>query len=441
MPNSALKSATLRRQLMAASCALLGAGDAQSQNAAPTAESSSMLDRILTGVTLDSALAYYREDGRVQAIEPVVNLNKVFTNGQIVGLDLTFDSLSGSSPNGATPSRLPRTFASPSGKSLTEGHHIYTVAPGALPADPNYQDFRAAAAGSWTAPLSRVTQVSLGGKVSGEDDFISVSANSSIAQDFNDKNTTVALGANEEFDTLRPIGGAPVAGSDYGLFEKTGNKTKSGVGALLGVTQVMTRNWLTELNVSIDRFHGYLNDPYKITSVLDSSGNTTGYVYENRPDQRTRKSVYLENRAAWNQVSTALSLRYMQDDWDIHSDTAQWHIRWSFANRERYLEPSLRWYRQSAADFYTPWITASTTSSVGYQASDSRLGAFHALTYGLKYAQRLSDAPGLAGSEFSMRLEYYQQTQERQASRPDALQGLDIYPGLKAVLLQIGWRF
>jgi hypothetical protein len=240
---------------------------------------------------------------------------------------------------------------------------------------------------------------------------------------------------------VRPIGGAPIAGSDYALFEKNGNKTKDGVGALLGVTQVMTRNWLAELNVSVDRFHGYLNDPYKITSSLDASGNTTGYVYENRPDVRTRKSVYLENRVGWDQVSTALSLRYMRDDWQIQSDTAEWRIRWSFANRERYLEPSVRWYRQSAAYFYTPWITDATLPNAGYQASDARLGSFHALTYGLKYSQRLSDAAGLRGSEFSLRLEYYQQTQDRQTTEPEALQGLDVYPGLKAVLLQIGWRF
>ena len=52
----------------------------------------------------------------------------------------------------------------------------------------------------------------------------------------------------------------------------------------------MTRTWLSEFNLSVDRFTGYLNDPYKITSIIDSAGNTTGYVYESRPDQRTRKS-------------------------------------------------------------------------------------------------------------------------------------------------------
>ena len=143
-----------------------------------------------------------------------------------------------------------------------------------------------------TAPLTRVDQLSVGGKLSGEDDFFSATVNASIAHDFNEKNTTVSFGINDEYDSLRPIGGAPAAGTDYAWSEKMGHKDKNGTGALLGVTQVITRNWLTEFNVSVDRFKGYLNDPYKITSIIDSAGNTTGYQYESRPDQRTRKSGY-----------------------------------------------------------------------------------------------------------------------------------------------------
>jgi hypothetical protein len=425
---------------MMASCALLGASAAQSQEAVGSQKEESLLNRLLEGVAFDSALAYYREDGRIQAIEPVVNVSKTFASGDVASLDVTFDSLSGASPNGALPSRAPQTFTSPSGTSLSTGRHLYTIAPGALPADPNYHDDRIAVAGQWELPLSRLTHLSLGGKLSGEDDFISATLSASIAQDFNEKNTTLLLGVDNEFDSLKPIGGAPVPDSDYAAFAKDGTKTKDGLGVLLGLTQVMTRQWLSELNLSWDRFHGYLNDPYKITSVLDAAGNTLGYVYESRPEERTRKSAYLENRVAWSNASAGMSLRYMQDDWGIHSDTAQAHVHLSFANRQQYLEPSIRWYRQSAADFYTPWLTEERPLT-GFQASDSRLGAFHAFTYGVKYAYKLSNDTGLAGSEFSVRLQYYQQIQDHRLTAPVLLQNLDLYPGLKAILVQFGWRF
>jgi hypothetical protein len=429
------KGANARQRLIAASCALLGSAAARGQDGTTAPAGSGVLD----DWSVDTALAYYHEQGRIQAIEPIVNVSKVYSDGEAISLNATFDSLTGSSPNGALTSRQPQTFASPSGTTLTPGRHTYTTPAGELPVDSKYHDQRLAVGGNWTQPLNRVTQLSVGGKLSEEHDFLSATVNASIAHDFNEKNTTVSFGISDEYDSIKPIGSAPLAGSDYALFEKTGNKTKDGVGSLIGVTQVMTRNWLSEFNVSVDRFTGYLNDPYKIISVIDTAGGTTGYVYESRPDQRTRKSAYWENRVTWtDQFFTALSLRAMADDWGVRSDTAQARLRWSLPNRDRYLEPSLRWYRQTAADFYTPWLVGGEKPSSAYESSDSRLAAFHALTYGLKYAQTLD---GHGGSEISVRVEYYQQTFDNQTAAPGALQGLDLYPSLKAFMVQVGWRF
>lgn len=429
------RTASTRRRLMAASCALLSAGAARSQEASVAPASSALLE----DWSVDSALAYYHENGRVTAVEPVVNVSKVFADGESLDFNATFDALSGASPNGALPSRSSQTFTGPSGKAS----HAYTIAPGQLPADPHYHDTRFAAGGNWALPLTRVDNLSVGGKFSVEDDFVSVTADASIAHDFNDKNTTLSFGIYNEFDSIHPIGGAPVAGSDYALSEKqTGGKSKDGVGALLGITQVMTRTWLSEFNLSVDRFKGYLNDPYKITSIIDSAGNPTGYLFENRPDQRTRKSAYWENRVSLSsRLSTALSMRYMSDDWGVRSDTAQLHLRWSWSNREQYIEPTFRWYRQTAANFYTPFLLDSAAPSTGFESADSRLGAFRALTYGVKYAHKLPGLGSRAESEFSVRAEYYQQTFNEQAAVPASLQGLDLFPGLKAVLIQLGYRF
>lgn len=428
--------AGVRRQLMAASCALLGAAAARSEPAGNTRVDTGPFWQFIDGMTVDSALAYYHEDGRIHAVEPIVNLSKTFADGKVLSMNATFDSLSGASPNGALTSNKPQTFASPSGTKSNS----YTVAPGQLPADPNYHDERIAVGAALELPLSRLTRVSFGGKLSDEQDFTSATVNASVSHDFNQKNTTVSFGVSEEYDKLSPIGGAPVAGSAYALQEKGGGETKSGIGALLGVTQVMTYNWLSELNLSLDRFHGYLNDPYKFISVLDSAGNTTAYQYESRPDHRTRRSLYWENRASWTRVSAVLSLRYMTDDWQVHSDTAQLHVRFPFANREQYVEPTLRWYRQSAADFYTPWLDANALVT-GNATSDTRLAAFHAMTYGIKYAKTLAPRADGTSSEFSVRVEYYRQILDDLRAAPAALQGLDLYPGLEAILAQVGWRF
>ena len=76
-----------------------------------------------------------------------------------------------------------------------------------------------------------------------------------------------------------------------------------------------------------------------------------------------------------------------------------------------------------------------------YVSADPRLADFHALTYGLKYGFGLGDKLHRPGSEFTVRLEYYQQTLDIRSPTPAALQGLDLYPGLKAVLVQFGFSY
>ena len=82
------------------------------------------------------------------------------------------------------------------------------------------------------------------------------------------------------------------------------------------------------------------------------------------------------------------------------------------------------------------WV-ANTTSLIGTDVSaDTRLGAFHALTYGLKYAVATGD-----DSEFSARIEFYRQDADHTVAGPGTLAGLDLFPGLKAATVQIGYRF
>ena len=100
----------LRRQLMLASCSLLGAAAARAQQAP---EAAAPVDT--SELTLDSAISYYHEDGRVTAIEPMVSLRSDDGNGTQHTLTAVFDSLTGSSPNGALPSNklsgMPTNFA------------------------------------------------------------------------------------------------------------------------------------------------------------------------------------------------------------------------------------------------------------------------------------------------------------------------------------------
>jgi hypothetical protein len=88
-----------------------------------------------------------------------------------------------------------------------------------------------------------------------------------------------------------------------------------------------------------------------------------------------------------------------------------------------------------------PWIVDTEKLTSPYESSDSRLDAFHALTYGVKYAHKIGPLGPLASSEFNVRVEYYQQKYQNSSTNLGDLQGLDLYPELKAVLVQFGWRY
>jgi hypothetical protein len=131
----------------------------------------------------------------------------------------------------------------------------------------------------------------------------------------------------------------------------------------------------------------------------------------------------------------------MSDDWHIHSVTTEGRFRWWGDDQRLYWEPSVRWYRQTAANFYSPWIAGPDSSSAAYASADSRLAAFHAFTYGLKFGLNMEPRFHQAGSELTLRIEYYQQTMRDSRTALPNLQGLDLYPALRAILVQVGFSY
>jgi hypothetical protein len=442
-------SGSLRLGLMAASCALLSA---------PVHAQSADDEQVNEGEQpwqFDTGFLIYKEnDGRISANEPLVTLRKDFGDESILGLGLTFDALSGGSPNGAIPSKKLATYASPSGTRLTgyggvpvtfttpsgqtvsqlQKITLYQILPGQLPIDPSYHDTRMAVNGSWTEPFGNNNHYNIGGELSHELDFTSMDANGGVTHDFNDKNTTIGFGVNFEADDVRPIGGAPVEGSDYRVLDKLGNHSKTVSGALVSLTQVMSRTWLAQLNYAADRSRGYLTDPYKITSVVDATGSTTDWRFESRPDTRTRQSLYWGNKVAIDRGILDLSARLTTDDWGIHSQTLDGKWRFNVHGPDIYLEPHVRWYHQTAASFYHLFLNAGQALPE-YFSSDYRLAAFRAETIGMKLGFLLEDQ-----NEVSFRFEVYRQDPSQNSSSLLGLQGLDLNPGLRSVLFQVGWR-
>ncbi|GGD68656.1 DUF3570 domain-containing protein [Lacimicrobium alkaliphilum] len=420
--------------LTAATCTLLGA-PAVSQEAQSVEEP----------WKFDTAILYYGESERVTAVEGVFSATKDFGNEHIFNGKVTIDGLTGASATGAVPQPTAQTFTRPSGKDE------YDIAATEIPLDDTFRDTRVQLNGQWTQPAWQDYRVSGGLHVSKEYDYLSMAVNGALAKDFNQRNTTVSLGLSYAFDSIDPEGGRPVAFASMPLkrdfaseqqyqdaFDATrltGSDDKNTLDLLLGVTQVINRRTIMQLNYGVSAVDGYLTDPFKMLSVVNTQGLTQALVYENRPDNRTRHNVFWQTKYAMDSGVADISYRFTTDDWDIDSHTLDSRLRYNLSPNT-YIQPHFRYYQQSAADFYQPYLMASD-GLPQFASADYRVGEMTAFTLGVKYGVLLDQ-----GKELAFRLEYYQQDPKNPGfDAPGVLQDLDLYPSVKAVMAQVSYRF
>ncbi len=396
---------------------------------------------------INTSLLYYGEDeDRVQEFSLKAIIRRLYTDDRVFTFGLTIDGLTGASPSGAIPLDSPQTITNASGNS------VYTVPAGELPLDEEFRDTRVAITANWQQPVGESSQVNIGASASKEYDYLHFGLSGRFSKDFNKRNTTVSAGFAVASDENDPEGGAPIPLSsllDIGdLSNHLGTDDKDIVDVVLGVSQVISRNLVVQANYSFSNESGYLNNPFKILSVVDATtgdtisrvagpggGPSHEFLFENRPNDRSKQSLYTQAKYYMDGNVLDASYRYMTDDWEIDSHTIDLRYRWPVGN-DKYLEPHLRFYTQTEAEFYRLSIIDGAPLPV-YASSDYRLGDFDAMTAGLKFGWKTSD-----NNDMSVRVELYQQSGSipggqiigNQAARNN-------YPDLNAIIAQFSYRF
>ena len=183
-----------------------------------------------------------------------------------------------------------------------------------------------------------------------------------------------------------------------------------------------------QFNYSYSDSSGYLSDPYKILTAIDANGDAIFLpqvpgvegpshlnYYEHRPDSRSKHSLYAQGKYYMSGKVLDASYRYMTDDWEIDSHTIDLRLRWPIGDTS-YLEPHLRFYTQTAAEFYQISLNGLNEGEPlpEYASADYRLGDFDALTAGLKFGWKTG-----GGNDMSVRLELYSQSGNVVVERPD----------------------
>lgn len=395
----------------------------------------------------DSAFLVYSEVDRVSATEAIIAGTKTFANDEILSLKLTVDSLTGASANGALTQPNAQTFTRPSGNGQ------YVTPAGEVPLDDTFKDTRVQFNGQWIQPLANNITGSVGGHFSKEYDYLSLGINGNLSYDFDRKNSTVSMGLSYFYDTITPEGGIPkplssmlIGDSNSPDWEAEFAKTRVGhsdekttTDVLIGFTQVINRRMITAFNYSYSMVSGYLTDPFKVVSVLNNAGIAQDYIYENRPDSRVKQSTFMQAKYHFddsflNSVAD-VSYRYMWDDWGISSHTIDTRFTIPIG-QVSYIEPHIRFYQQSAADYFKPYVIDKQTP-IGFLSADYRIGEMAAITVGAKYGVLLN-----GDNELSFRLEYYRQMPTNAGFiDPPGLNTEDLYPIVEAVIAQVSYSF
>jgi len=211
--------------------------------------------------------------------------------------------------------------------------------------------------------------------VSNEHDYHSKAGGLEARRDFNDKNTTLTLGYGRANDhvgsSIDPNLDAPRTTDQY----------------LAGVTQVLSPVALVQSSLAYANGRGWYNDPYKFTLTFYPDQPLPSLLPDLRPDHRRSWAWLTRYRRhfAAQRGTLQADYRYFQDDWGVRAHTLE--VAWDQQLDERWsVRPALRYYTQSAADFYSPVIPRPAPR---FQSSDQRLAAFGGLSPSLRATLRL----------------------------------------------------
>ncbi len=396
---------SIRNKLAIAACTVLSQG---AQQAAATE-------------TDISHLFYSEADDRVLVNKTIAKFKAPLGGNNVISMEAVYDAITGATPTGAveadkfvepTDETAPAadivTVTTPSGGSIINigtNNPDAPVIPQSTPTLIEFDDTRIGVDLGLTHSYSRTLKINYGISTSLESDYEAYGGSVTIDKETFNRNLTFSAGIAGSYDTIfQSSGTTPGPRSNLKKSQFFGKGKKRGFEGMLGVSGVTNRRTVTQFNYSIKSQEGYLTDPYKLISMINADGAETDVYYESRPESRLQQTLYSALVHKLNNKDVIhLSYRYYFDDWDINSHTIDYRHRKNFANGQ-HLEPHLRVYNQTAANFYQNNLNDDGQPLPEYVSADYRLDELSSVTIGAKYG-----IPAWGGT-LRFRLEYLYQS-------------------------------
>jgi opacity protein-like surface antigen len=209
---------------------------------------------------------------------------------------------------------------------------------------------------------------------SDESDYEANTAYFGVSQDIFGALTNISMGYSRGWDTVGRSG-------DADFSENVDRQTYA-----LGISQILTRNWLVGLSLETITDEGFLNNPYRSVRYVDPD-SARGYSYQSEiyPNTRTSTAVALRSRYYLPfRAALHTEYRFFTDTWGINAHTGE--VGFTHPVTDRWIvDLKYRYYTQTAADFYSDLF--SRQDAQNYMARDKEMSEFdsHTLGVGLSY--------------------------------------------------------
>lgn len=301
---------------------------------------------------------WQEEDGRVRVDAHYAEAEHTWATGDKLRLVGLIDTITGATPSGQPP---------PDGSDQVPLSRL--------------EDLREAYQIEYSHPFEQAA-IALGYGNSKESDYLSDvwSVNGQLF--FNQKDTTLLMGYAEANDDVTAVF----------LSRPREKKVQD---AIIGLTQVLSPRTSITANLTYGKQRGYLSDPYKIvqqaTEILPGLSLDLTFP-ENRPSSKEKLIGFFSVHHAIEPLNASIesSFRLLDDNWGITSQTLEfaWFQRFG---EKLIIRPAVRYYRQSAADFYAVDLDNSSivppseaTGSAPYYSADYRLSNMETWMLGVK---------------------------------------------------------
>lgn len=233
---------------------------------------------------------------------------------------------------------------------------------------------------SLSAPITfGIQQFTPEASISEEHDYHSFGGALNYALALNEKNTTLNAGWSHNYDRVL---------DNVRIWEP-----KSTDDIVIGLNQLLTAKSYVTFAFTYGYESGYLSDPYRGVmfqqNFLQNDPNDAALVAENRPRHRDNEIFY----TSFNQFvdplagNFAISYRFFHDSYGIFAHTGE--LDWfQKLGRQVILNPTFRYYHQSAASFYNV-IFPDYDNKPDYYSSDYRLSRLETFNMGITLMWRI----------------------------------------------------